>query len=66
MAGLTMAFSFAIDTSGATFDEYPRAEIARIMREQADCIEHGSGYEGTCRDVDGRVVGQWRMVGLGG
>jgi len=60
-----VAFSFAIDTSGSAFDEYPRQEIARIMREHADRIEQGVGPEGVCRDRDGSVVGMWRLVGCG-
>jgi hypothetical protein len=62
-----VAFSFAIDTSGAAFDDFPRQEIARLMREHADLVEQGVGeYEGTCKDINGQVVGQWRMVGLSG
>jgi hypothetical protein len=64
--GRTYGVSLAINTSSAAFDGYPRAEIVRIMRKQADRIEQSGGYEETCYDVDGRVVGQWRMVGLGG
>jgi hypothetical protein len=45
--------------------EYPRQEVARIMREHADRIDQDGGLEGVCRDRDGKVVGMWRLVACG-
>lgn len=69
-----MAFSLAFTTSSPAFYDGhgPRASVACILREAADAIEARdddgtpvSGAEGTCRDGQGRIVGNWRLVGHG-
>ena len=45
-----------IETRGATFDDAPASEIARILREMADRIE-STGFFPVPRDVNGNVCG---------
>lgn len=65
-----MSFQLKLTTENAAFcydgQVYPaltkehaqRSEIARILRKAADHLE--AGYEsGTCRDINGNVVGEW-------
>lgn len=59
-----MAFPLALDTSGKAFDEDGRAELARILREAADAVEHTRDVEGGCRASDGEAAGMWRLMGI--
>ena len=66
IGGLAMAFSMAFDTTGTAFDDGPREEVARILRDAADAIEYGPRErEGTLRDHHGGIVGRWILVGIG-
>lgn len=62
---MAMAFTLAIDTAGAAFDDFGRGEVARIVRDAAETIERVGGDEGICRDAHGKIVGRWRLVGIG-
>ncbi len=49
------------DMEDAAMDEYPREEVARILRETADKVENGTDY-GNLRDFNGNNVGHWDLV----
>ena len=44
-----MKLNIEIETDSAAFDDYPRREITRILRELADKTERGIYYDG--RDI---------------
>jgi hypothetical protein len=59
-----MTFDLKIETDNYAFDDDPRPEVARILREVADRVEHGiiaTGYRNV-RDINGNVVGRFRLV----
>jgi hypothetical protein len=58
-------FRLTINTQGAVFDDYPRDEVARILRAAADLVEHQGPIVGVCRDRYDNVVGRWFLVGCG-
>lgn len=41
--------------------EARNAEVARILREIADQLEHGYKDGGRCIDYNGNVVGEWHI-----
>lgn len=44
--------------NNAAFEDDPREEVVRILREAADQIEYGRN-EGSLRDYNGNVVGNY-------
>ena len=51
-------FTLKFDTDNAAFEDDPKTEIARTMREVADKIEAGS-IQDYIRDINGNTIGQF-------
>jgi hypothetical protein len=54
----------SIECGNAAFEDMPGAEVARILRQVADKLEHASHGErlsGTCRDTNGNFAGEWSL-----
>ena len=49
------------DMDDQAMDEYPREEVARILRQTAEKVENGEDY-GNLRDSNGNNVGHWDLV----
>lgn len=49
------------DMDDAAMDEYPREEVARLLRETAEKVENGEDY-GNLRDINGNNVGHWSLT----
>lgn len=47
-----------IDTANSAFDEAPATEVARILRDLAECFEQGDEVEGALRDINGNFCGE--------
>jgi hypothetical protein len=59
--GCVMRFTLTLECDNAAFDDSPVTEVARILDQTAEAL--CSGYlEGTCLDVNGNDVGDWRFV----
>ena len=66
-----MAFVLTINTDGAAFTNVtndedngtpnPAPEIARMLREAADQIEHEGREGNVLRDINGHVCGHYRQ-----
>ena len=52
-------FTAKFKTGNAAFKDDPRPEIARILRDMADKIERRGFYEGSARDADGNIIGEF-------
>lgn len=52
-----------ISTENAAFEDSPASEIARILRELADCFEQGDPPE-RLRDVNGNTCGTVKVKTL--
>lgn len=57
-----------IDTGNAAFEDYPSAEVARMLHRLADMLEHNPVYEidGSAQlwnlyDLNGNCVGEYRV-----
>lgn len=59
-----MNLSLTIKNSGAAFDDEPRAEVARILRDVADFLDNGGsipqGEAMILRDINGNRCGEAR------
>jgi hypothetical protein len=56
-----MTLTVTIRADNAAFDE-PGPELARILREIADTVEHRADIHGShCYDVNGNHVGTWKF-----
>lgn len=49
------------DMDDAAMNEYPREEVARILRETAEKVQNGNDY-GYLRDINGNKVGHWSLI----
>ena len=59
-----MKFRATIDMGNAAFDDgNAPVELARILRDMADKIEDRWWREGPCADVNGNLVGNWKVTG---
>jgi hypothetical protein len=48
-----------VDTGNAAFDDYPATELARILRELAEALEHGDiRHYRRLYDINGNAVGE--------
>lgn len=58
-----MNFTAKIEMGNAAFDPEGRnEELGRILRDIGRRVE-GGDTQGTCRDYNGNVVGQWAIKG---
>lgn len=55
-----MKATIIIRMDNAAFEEEPATEISRILRDLAERVELGSGYE-NLRDINGNTVGTFRI-----
>ena len=55
-----MEFKLAIESGNEAFTEDPEAEVARILREVADKLQHENG--GNIRDINGNTVGLYELL----
>lgn len=56
---MTRKFTLSITCDNAAFDDVgPHLEVARILAEIADQLDHGC-YRASIRDVNGNVVGSY-------
>lgn len=59
-----MQFDLAFDADNAAFDEDPRREVVRILREVAKRIERGDDttLDLSVLDINGNVVGRFKLA----
>lgn len=56
-------FELRFDTRNAAFDGPDRRhEVARILRELADRVEHRFDDDGPVSDMNGNKVGRWSLT----
>lgn len=55
-------FTLTIETDNAAFDDEPRYEVARILRDAADAYAYNGETAWPLRDVNGNRVGQWTFT----
>ena len=53
-------FRLTILSSGAALVEWPRDEVARLLRDAAESVDEGAD-SGTLRDFNGNAVGTWSL-----
>ena len=58
--GEAVKATIIIRMDNAAFEEEPATEISRILRDLAERVELGSGYE-NLRDINGNTVGTFRI-----
>lgn len=59
---MSRKFKVEINTANAAFaDGGDVSEISRILKDIAKAVEHDEQFNGTCRDINGNVVGSWSL-----
>jgi hypothetical protein len=58
-----MEFNVHFECDNAAFDDAPRYEISRILKELAERIEDGGDWTGVIRDVNGNRIGEFELTG---
>lgn len=65
-----MKFQIEIDMDNAAFDPYNSIELRRILKDVAKQMEHVSFADiiegktlksNICRDLNGNIVGEWKV-----
>ena len=54
-------FTLKFDTDNSAFDDAPREEIARILKEAAEKVIYGEN-DGKILDENGNTIGKWKWV----
>jgi len=59
---MTDAFKLELEMGNAAFEGEQRyAEVARILRDTANKIQHGAQTSGEVFDINGNCVGSWSL-----
>lgn len=53
-------FKVEIDTSNAAFEDEASIEVARLLKDIINKLEHGQ-YKGAVRDINGNKVGSFQL-----